>query len=337
VSALEDTGIVLIARNEGERLVRCLASCEGEAALVVYADSASTDGSVERARGAGVAVVELDPARPMNASRGRNAGLARLLELRPDLRYVLFLDGDCELVRGFVAGARAALEADGGLAAVCGRRSELHPGASLYNRLVDTEWNTPVGEALACGGDVLVRVEAIRAIGGYDEAMSCGEDPEMSFRLRERGWRLRRLPLEMSRHDVGLTRFSAWWRRHGRGGYAYAHGAWLHLHGPEWFQLARCLGILFWGLLLPLVTVALAWPTGGASLVLLAAGWGWLFLRVRSWRRGQGDEPRFAGLYAAFVVVGKVAEAFGILRFLAQRLLGRRSLYVDYKEYQATG
>ena len=38
-------GVVAIGRNEGERLRRCLASVLPQAALVVYIDSGSTDGS----------------------------------------------------------------------------------------------------------------------------------------------------------------------------------------------------------------------------------------------------------------------------------------------------
>ena len=42
---LQDIGIVVIARNEGERLRRCLASVPAGVGQVVYADSASTDDS----------------------------------------------------------------------------------------------------------------------------------------------------------------------------------------------------------------------------------------------------------------------------------------------------
>jgi len=106
---LEDTGIVVIARNEGERFRRCLASLQGQAKRIVYADSGSTDGSAEHARDNGAEAVVLD--RPYNQPRGRNAGFRRLMELEPGLRYVLFLDGDCQLVPGFLASAREALEA----------------------------------------------------------------------------------------------------------------------------------------------------------------------------------------------------------------------------------
>ena len=42
-------GAVVIGRNEGQRLIRCLESMKHEVARVVYVDSGSTDGSVENA------------------------------------------------------------------------------------------------------------------------------------------------------------------------------------------------------------------------------------------------------------------------------------------------
>ncbi len=330
---LLDTGVVVIARNEGERLQRCLASVLGDGATVVYADSHSTDGSVEHARSLGVHVVELDPAGLMNAPRGRNEGFRKLLEVHPEVEYVFFIDGDCQLVEGWLRRARAVLEADPTLGAVCGRRVEIAPQDSIYNLITDVEWNTPVGETCACGGDVLVRVEALRQVGGYNVGMSCGEDPEMCFRLREKGWRLERIEGDMTRHDVALLRFRPWWKRHARGGYAYAHGAALHAYGPEWFNFRRCANILFWGALWPLACLVAAPFTSGWSLLGLSA-YGYLWWKVRRWRIGLGDEPSIAGRYAAFVGLGKFAEAQGVLQCLFDLATRRQSVYVEYKDYQ---
>lgn len=328
-----DVGVVVIARNEGERLMRCLDSLEGCAGLVVYADSASSDGSPRRARARGIEVVELDPARPMNAARGRNAGFARLRELRPDLEYVLFLDGDCQLVDGFLAEAHARLEVDPRLAAVCGRRRERNRAASVYNRVVDMEWNTPVGPAEAFGGDVLVRIRALAEVGGYDERMNQGEDPETAFRLRRTGWGILRIASDMTWHDVGLTRLTAWWRRHTRGGEAYVHGALLHRGDPARYNQRACRSILFWGLALPLGAALGAPFTGGASALLLA-GYPVLWWRLRGWRRRLGDTPGDAALYALFITFGKLAEALGVVRGAWSLLRGRGARSVQYKDYQ---
>jgi glycosyltransferase involved in cell wall biosynthesis len=333
VSRFEDVGVVVIARNEGERLLRCLDSLAGRTGPVVYADSASGDGSPERVRARGIEVVELDPDGPMNAALGRNAGFARLQELGPDLEYVLFLDGDCELVEGFLAAARAALEGDPRLAAVCGRRRERHPEASPYNRIVDMEWNTPVGPAEAFGGDVLMRVRALAEVGGYDGRMNQGEDPETAYRLRRAGWGLLRIAHDMTWHDVGLARLTSWWRRHGRGGEAYVHGALLHRGDGGRYNQRAIRSILFWGLGLPLVALLAAWPTSGASAVLLA-GYPLLWWRLRGWRRRLGDSGADASLYATFITLGKLAEALGVVRGAWSLWRGQGARSVEYKDYQ---
>jgi glycosyltransferase involved in cell wall biosynthesis len=148
-------GIVAIGRNEGERLKQCLRSAT-EAAVTIYVDSGSSDGSDKWARSQGVDVVELDKGVPFTAARARNQGFKRLRELAPDIRYVQFIDGDCELQRDWPNHALRFLEDHREYCAVFGRRRERHPDISIYNRLCDNEWNGPVGEARACGGDVIV-------------------------------------------------------------------------------------------------------------------------------------------------------------------------------------
>src|SRR4051812_42926908 len=109
MSAIRDkVGVVVIGRNEGERLVRCLQSLVGRVECMVYVDSGSSDESVKFARGIGAQVVELDMAIPFNAARARNEGLDLLLRVRPSIEYVQFVDGDSEVVAGWLeAGAKA--------------------------------------------------------------------------------------------------------------------------------------------------------------------------------------------------------------------------------------
>jgi glycosyltransferase involved in cell wall biosynthesis len=142
-------GAVLIGRNEGARLLACLASVGAQAGRMVYVDSGSTDGSVTAAQAAGAVVVDLDLSQPFTAARARNEGLARLLEDGP-LDYVQFIDGDCELCDGWIGTAAAFLDAHPDIAVVHGRRRERFPEASLYNQLCDWEWDRPLGEAKAC-------------------------------------------------------------------------------------------------------------------------------------------------------------------------------------------
>lgn len=324
-------GVVAIGRNEGLRLRRCLESTLGQAWPIVYVDSGSTDGSIEMARSLGAEVVELDLSIPFTAARARNAGLTRMLEVEPEARYVQFVDGDCELVDGWIDQARLALESRDDVAVVCGRRRERHPEASVYNRLADMEWDTPVGEARACGGDALMRVEALREVGGYNPAMIAGEEPELCVRLRGRGWKILRIDAEMTRHDLAMRRFSQWWRRAVRAGHAYAEGAALHGASPERFWVREVRSNWFWGLVVPASVVGLAWPTRGLSLILLG-GYLLIIYRAARWGRSRGWSDREARLFGLFCALAKFPQAFGQIRYMINRLRNRRGGLIEYKE-----
>src|SRR5262249_55105165 len=126
-----EVGFVVIGRNEGPRLERCLRSALTASKRVVYADSASSDGSVQLAERLGVAVVQLPPDGRLTAARGRNAGYKELRTGFPDCKLVQFLDGDCILHSEWLPQALAFLNDHPKAAVACGRRFEAHPQASI--------------------------------------------------------------------------------------------------------------------------------------------------------------------------------------------------------------
>jgi glycosyltransferase involved in cell wall biosynthesis len=218
---MSSLSVVIIGRNEGERLVRCIASARairgvgGEIDLI-YVDSGSTDGSCERAAELGVRVVRLESARP-SAAQGRNAGwkIARS-------ELVLFLDGDTILNPDFPKLALDAAAQDPKIAAVWGHRREIHPEQSIYNRVLDLDWIFAIGFTDYCGGDVLMRRSVLEEAGGYDPDLIAGEEPELCRRIRAKGYRILHIDAAMTGHDLAMRRFSQYWRRAVRTGHAYA-------------------------------------------------------------------------------------------------------------------
>lgn len=328
-----NVGLVVIGRNEGERLRRCLASAARSigTARAVYVDSGSTDGSVQQARAAGVEVVDLDTSVKFTAARARNAGVQRLVQIAPDTDYVMFVDGDCEIVETWWAAATARLDADAALAVACGRRRERFPARSVYNRLCDMEWDTPVGRALACGGDSMMRLAAFRAVGGFNADLIAGEEPELCLRLRQAGYAIERVGTEMTLHDAAMTRFSQWWKREKRAGFATAEGAAMYGHLPERYRVHTHVSNWFWGLALPLLALGPAWWSHGWSLVLLLAyplQWGRIVHRLRGARGLGGGDAR---LYATFCLLGKFPQMLGQAKYWLGRLFGRPSQLIEYK------
>ena len=327
-STLATVGVVVIGRNEGERLRRCLDSVQSTAEHIVYVDSGSTDGSAAMSRDRGIEVIELDLRTPFTAARARNEGFRRLVQLSPELQYVFFVDGDCEVVHGWIADATRFLDSHQDVGVVWGRRRERHPEQSVYNLLCDIEWDSfPVGETKACGGDALMRVEAVRQVKGFRAELICGEEPELCIRLRQEGWRIWRLGRDMTLHDAALYRFSQWWKRMVRGGYGYAMGA--HLYGatPErhWVQESRSSWV--WAVWIPIATLALTALLGWPGLLLLAlypvqvvrlAMGGWRSTRENWWR-------------AVFLVLCKFPEVAGQMKYALDKHRHVRSGIIEYK------
>jgi len=316
-------GVVVIGRNEGPRLIRCLESVLRLACPVVYADSQSTDGSAAAAQSMGVVVVQLDPSRPMSAARGRKAGFNWLLHMHPTVQHVLFLDGDCELEAAFLPAAQAAMLARPEVAVVCGRRRERHPQASLYNRMADLEWNTPVGERDSCGGDALFNVHAYVQAGGFDDTVLAGEEPELCSRIRRLGLKVLRLDVAMSQHDMNMHQLSQWWRRGVRSGYVALDVR--RRHGVQEFNrllVSAWVWVLAWPLLSMAMVASVALGAGAAAaggLALLAASLLPLqVLRVARHGRQRNLTMPDALAYGALMMVNKWACAWGQVQWLLE-------------------
>jgi len=320
-------GFVVIGRNEGARLSLCLASLKSADGPIAYADSASTDDSLQVAREAGAIAVAVDPDLPLNAARGRNAGLIALRRAHPDLEFVQFVDGDCELQPGWVRTALAFLRDNPNAAVACGRRFEAYPEASPYNRLCDEEWNTPVGRAQSCGGDAMFRLTALDQAGLFDPTLLAGEEPELCTRLRALDWEIWRLDAPMTRHDAAMSRLGQWMRRAYRSGYGYAQ-VWLRTRDRrERLYGVQLRSALLWALAIPLLGLAGAALLREPGVLLLVPILYALQIGRIAARRGlfTGGSWR----YAALMVLAKFPELLGALDFLVR---GGRSAPVGDKE-----
>jgi GT2 family glycosyltransferase len=321
-------GVVVIGRNEGDRLKRCLASVQGFPNRLVYVDSGSADASIAVAQACTAVVVELDLRTAFTAARARNEGFQKLMEMQPALDYVFFVDGDCEVDPGWLQKAARFLDQHDDVAVVSGLRRERFPEKSIYNLLIDIEWREyPFGDVKICGGDAVIRVSALRQVKGYRADLICGEEPEMCVRLRKAGWRVWRLNEPMALHDAAMYRFGQWWKRAIRGGYAFALGASLHGATPERHSVTETWRAWIWGLGIPVVTV----------LLVVAGGWWYLLVLaiyplqvVRLAQRSERSK-RENWWRGAALVLSKFPEMIGQLKFLGDRIRGAQSRLIEYK------
>ncbi len=328
--AMASLGIVIIGRNEGERLRRCLESVLGTEVKIVYVDSGSVDRSVDLASELGVDVVLLDQSRPFSAARARNEGFHRLVQLYPDVDRIQFVDGDCEVMSGWFVVGNKVLDTHPGAGVVCGRTRERYPDRTIYNRLCDIEWNVPPGEVAACGGIMMVRVDVFKSVEGFDPGVIAAEDDEFCLRVRRRGWKVIRVADDMVLHDAAMTRVSQWWNRAVRCGYAYSLGVSLHGRGPERYFVRERRRAIVWGAVIPLLAVVPAIPFGGWSLLLFALYPLQLAHTYRGLRR-RALRPRDAFAFAMSCVLAKFPQAVGVWRHRRDRLRRRAAEIIEHQ------
>ncbi len=188
------------------------------------------------------------------------------------------------------------------------------------------EWDTPVGEARACRGDAMLRTDALEAAGGFRADLIAGEEPELCIRLRARGGKVWRLDAEMTLHDAAMTRFGQWWQRAKRAGYAFAEGSSLHGKPPERHYVAQARRALLWGLMIPTTIMAATAANSVLSGLLLV----YPLQVVRIAAKGRMTN-RMVWWQALFQILGRFPEGLGMLSFFRDRLLGKKSVLIEYK------
>lgn len=324
-------GFVVIGRNEGERLKRCLKSLIKQCENIVYVDSGSSDNSLEFAQSLGLDIVLLDPSIAFTAARARNTGTDALLNKIPDLDFIGFIDGDCEVCEGWIEKSVRFLETNPDVAVTCGRRKEKYPRASVYNLLCDIEWNTPTGYTLECGGDSLMRVSALKQAEGFDSHQIAGEEPELCYRLRKLNWKIYRMDADMTLHDANIVRISQWFKRNQRAGFAYAINVAKHGLEDEHFCVKSSIRIWFWSIILPLTVILFSSVVSSLFLFFFFI-YPIQFMRIKKSKQATSQYPENdLYIYSVFIQLGRWPELLGQLQYLLSTLLARKQNIIEYK------
>lgn len=323
-------GIVVIGRNEGDRLKRCLQSLIDLSQNIVYVDSGSTDDSLYFAESIGIHVLELDMRIPFSAARARNEGFNTLLTIYADIEFVQFIDGDCEIDESWLPFAVEFLKNNNSYAIIAGRRHELYPEKSIYNLMCDIEWNSPIGDAKSCGGDFFIRKSAFLDVSGFNPSIIAGEEPELCLRLRKKGWKIYRADHSMTKHDAAMMHFAQWWYKAIRSGHAYAQGLALHGMSDEKFCVKDSLRIWFWSMLLPLFILLTSFFINLTYLGLLVA-YPLNFFKIAMMKFKQLKNRKHSYIYSFFVVIGKFPQWVGQIKFIVKTILHIKPTIIEYK------
>lgn len=320
--------IVVIGRNEGRRLIDCLNSIRAldypaDKIELIYVDSNSTDNSCAEAEQLGATVIPITEGH-LSAARGRNLGWR---QARHEL--VHFFDGDVIVHPDWLKKAVAKI-GEPGIGCVFGRLDEMRPQASIYMRVCSFDWHVPAGPWRLCGGIALFSRDMLERLGGLNEALIAGEEPELSYRLRQTGQLIWRLDEPMARHDLDMMHFGQYWKRTVRSGWAYCVVAYRCHRGPERFWIKENLvnagEAIFWLTLLIACILYNQWWCW-IGLVVLAA------LRVLriAWKvRKRADRFSTALLYAGHCLFSRFPFFIGQLRGLWFLVTRRPAKIMEY-------
>jgi len=315
-------GIVVIGRNEGERLIKCLHSVMKSEKPIVYVDSASNDGSAKYADSLGVSVVKLTDDKPINAAIARNAGFELIMNEHPSLELIHFIDADCELDINWLNHASNTLENNEKVSAVCGRLREKDVGKSVYTKLCDMSWYIKPGEINSCGGIATIKVDVFKELKGFNETLIAGEEPEFYSRVRKKGYIVLCLDVAMGTHDCAMESFEQWWTRTVKTGFGFANGS----QWGAWSK--RQYSILIWVLLIPLTilcgTIIEPWLLSSALIFPIQI----LKIAIKS-----TIPYSFKGklLDATFCVFSKFPQFVGMVKYQVSRFSKEQNKNIEYK------
>jgi glycosyltransferase involved in cell wall biosynthesis len=298
-------GIVVIGRNEGDRLIKCLYSVLKSKVPVVYVDSQSTDNSVNEAASLNVTTVVLNTSKPLSAARARNEGFNKLIQDHPSIEYIHFIDADCELAENWFPTAIAELDKQKQVAVICGRLHEKYRNQTVYMRLCDMDWYRPPGVIDACGGIATYRREIFQHLKGFNETLLAGEEPEFCLRIKQNGGSVLCIADDMGTHDSAMVFFSQWWRRCVKIGFGYKNGV-------DWGGYSKQYkSAIIWGGLIPFIIInGLLWTNYSLLLLLL---YPIQILRIILQPYKDNNLSIYdKGIYALFCVLAKFPEIQGI-------------------------
>jgi glycosyltransferase involved in cell wall biosynthesis len=254
---------------------------------IVLADSASTDRTIEIAANYPIKIVSLRHA----ADRSCGTGVQLAYQYSTG-DFVCLIDGDMALHRGFLQAAIDFLITNPQFAGVGGLIVERETENVEYvKRARDQGADLLPGEVtrLDCGG--VYRRAAIQSVGYLgDRNLHGSEELELGARLRARGWKLARIPVEAIDH-------------HGHSGNAYA------LLRRRWatrfaFSTGEVLRATFGTTAFPLVLRKLRWEL-------------FLFAAVHAWWLCLIAVPFFAGGFAA---AAAAVTALALIPFVTMAL-----------------
>jgi len=198
-----DLSVVIISRNEEKNIANCIESVlkateDIDVCEIVLVDSASTDKTVEIATKYPIKIFQLDPSFPLSPAAGYYIGF-----LNTKGRYVQFQCGDSILNVNWFKIALPILKNKKKLAGIVGMVIQEPYDTRIAKKYAKYHNNLPIGEIQWFAADSLFKRDVLLEVGTFNPYLLAGEEGELSYRVIDSGYKLLRLPDQMSHHLGG--------------------------------------------------------------------------------------------------------------------------------------
>jgi glycosyltransferase involved in cell wall biosynthesis len=170
--------VVIITKNEEENISRCIKSVLNEMPIIteiILVDSNSEDKTVEIAKRFPIKVIQLGKSQPLSPAAGRYIGTKNSTG-----KYIIFLDGDMVLIKGWIRTALKFLEKKN----IAGLAGTLIETNSTDIKKTEIKHKIQSRKVITLGGGSMYKKSILDKVGTFNPYVRGEEERELSIRIR---------------------------------------------------------------------------------------------------------------------------------------------------------
>lgn len=195
---------VIVARNEEKNIARCITSVLNNTknikdTEILLVDSCSSDRTLEIARRYPINIISLNHDWQLSPAAGRFSGVNNTKG-----EYILIIDGDMELLEGWLTPALKFMEENPKAAAAVGGHYDIYHQRDGGHLNPQTRRSCSAFDKLQVVdyifGSSIFRRSSLLEAGNFNPYLRAEEEAEISYRLKKKGYGLFFLPYKAVNH-----------------------------------------------------------------------------------------------------------------------------------------
>ena len=200
--------VVIIGRNEEKNIKRCIDSVKENMVNfddyeIIYVDSCSEDKTLDYVKEyPDIKIYQIACTERLTASKGRYIGA-----INSSKDYILFLDGDMELIEGWIEDAIQIIKNYEEVAGIVGIRYDVIVYPNNQEKIIQKNYpKKQLKKATHFGGAVLLKRKALISVGNYSPNIIAEEERELYSRFLKNGKYILEFRKPMIKHYIPYTK-----------------------------------------------------------------------------------------------------------------------------------